>query len=221
MQKRKTLLILSVLAVLCVALVAPVYAAYSNSIIYTKFNSLTWTDYSLGQSYSYMTADVKTKLTFEGTPGVSAKIAFSNDTAGDPSGIILVFGDDESTLSVYYNQGADEVLIGSGTYTNDGNATTRIVFSGGKLDIYTRYGIRGSQAQIVDGFSFNENFAYLRVKGTDTNTTTNGFAQVDVNAGASGGAGNMSNIVMGFLPVIVLFAMLGVVLGLLKKFGKI
>lgn len=220
MQKRKALLTTATVLLLCIAIIAPVCAAYSNSIIYTKFNSLTWTDYALDKNYTYLTADIKTKLTF-GTLGTSAKIAFFNDTTGNPSGITLIFGDDTHTLYVYYSQGLDEVLIGSGTYTNDGNSTTRLVFNDNKLTIYANYGNKASQAKIVDGFSFNEDIAYLRVKGTDTNTTTNGYAQVDINAGVSGLSGSATSILTDFFPVIILFAMLGMVIGLLKKFGKI
>jgi hypothetical protein len=210
------------LSLLLVALAAPVYASYATSIMYTKFNlPNAWQDIALDQTYNHLTADIKVYLDFNVT-GTWAKIYFANDTSGSSEGINLLFGDDGVTLKVYYVQEPSEVLIGTGTYTLTGNvSTTRVVFSGSKLDVYTHYENRTLRTKIVDGFSLSTPIANIRARGTSTWTVENGYVQVNVNVGASGLSGSTTDIVMSFLPVIVTFAMLGMVFGMLKKFGKI
>ncbi len=220
MNKRQILTV-ALLAVLCIAIAAPVYASYTTSLMYTNFNSTSWTSYALDQDYTALTADVKVRLTYNVT-GSWAKVAFMNDTGDTPMGILLAFSDDDSTVTVYYVNGATEVEIATGTYTDTVNATTtRLVLSGNKVSIYTNYGNRTSQQTILSSFSFNEPMSYLRVKGSDVNTASNGYVQVNVNTGASGISGSTTDTVMQFVPVIVTFTMLGMILGLLKKFGKI
>jgi hypothetical protein len=221
MNKRRILTV-AMLALLLVAIAAPVYASYATSIMYTKFNlPNAWQDIALDQTYTHLTADIKVHLTFN-VSGTWAKIYFANDTSGSSEGINLLFGDDGVTLKVYYVQEPSEVLIATGTYTLTGNvSTTRVVFSGTKLDVYTNYGNRTLQTKIVDGFSLSTPIADLRVRGTSTGTVQNGYVQVNVNTGVSGVSGSTTDIVIQFVPVIVVFAMLGMVLGMLKKFGKI
>jgi len=223
MQKRKTLLIVGLLATLCASIAAPVYAAYATSIIYSDFNSTTWTNNVLDKEYTTMTADIDVRLAI--VTNQWAKFAFTNQTSdndatSDPSGIILVFND-AGTVTAYYMVGATEVEIGTGTYTDQANITSaRLVLSGGKVSIYADYGNRATQQTLVNGFSFSEGINTLRVKGTNETTTTGGYAQVDVNVGAVGIGGNIIDTMSAYIPIIVLFAMLGMVLGLLKKFGK-
>ncbi len=225
MQKRKTLLISTALLLCIAALVVPVYASYANSIMYTKFNLLDWTNYQLDQEYSYFTADIKNNLIYNVT-GTWAKVAFTNGTGDNPIGINVIFSDDDSTVKVYYIDGTTETEIASGNFTDPSSAssgnvsTTRVVFSGGKVSVYTNYGTRNS-AKILDGFSFPDTMTYLRVKGSDLHTVQDGYMQVNVNVGTAGASGNTTSIVMEFIPIIVVFAMMGMVLGLLKKFGKI
>lgn len=225
MQKRKTLTVL-MLALLAIAVVAPVYASYATAVMYTKFNSTDWTDYELDQNYTAVTIDIRNYLNYNVT-GTWAKVAFTNQTGetGTTAGINLIFSDDDETVKVYYINGATEIELASGTYdhgTSGANASvTRLILSNSKVTVYTNYGNRTLQTKILDGFAFSEPISYLRVKGSDLNTAQGGYVQVNVNTGVSGVSGSTTNIVMEFIPVIVTFAMLGMVLGLLKKFGKI
>jgi len=218
MNKRRTLLIATTMLLLSLS-VSIAYASYVNSIMYTKFNLPdAWQDYALDQRYTYLTADIKNHLTFNVT-GTWAKVYFANDTSGSSEGVNLLFGDDGVTLKVYYVQEPSEVLIGTGTYTLTGNvSTTRVVFSGNKVDVYSNFGNRALQTKIVDGFSLNQTVADLRVRGTSSNTVEDGYMQVSINTGT---VSSMTGTVTAFVPLIVTFAMLGMVLGLLKKFGKI
>ncbi len=223
MNKRKALLTVTMLILLC-SWISIAYAAYATSIIYSKFNSLNWIDYELDQAYTSATIDIRNYLTYDET-GVWAKVAFTNqstaeDPTSDPQGIILIFSDDDTTFRVYYMLGMSEVQIGNGTFTDPssgGNtiSTTRIVLSGNKVDVYAHYGTK-NQVKVVDGFSFNEEFSVMRVKGTDLNTASNGYVQVNINVGTAG-VGAIVNV---YIPVIVTIAMLGMVVGLLKKYAK-
>lgn len=222
MNKRRILTV-ATLALLCIAIVAPVYASYATSVMYSDFNTVdAWVDYALDKTYTSLTADVKCHLTFNATGTPWAKVYFANDTSGSSEGINILFGNDGITLKVYYIQEPNEVLIGTGTYTRTGNvSTTRVVFSGTKLDIYTNYGNKALQTKIVDAFSLSTPIADLRVRGNTAYVATDGYMQVNVNTGVSGVSGSTTDVVVQFIPVIVTFAMLGMVLGMLKKFGKI
>ncbi len=222
MQKRRTLLIVATLALLC-ATISSAYASYATSIMYSHFNTAnSWVDYALDKTYTSLTADLKCHLTFNSTGTPWAKVYFANDTSGSSEGINILFSNDGSTLDVFYIQEPTEVLIGTGTYTCTGNvSTTRVVFSGTKLDVYTNYGVKASQTKIVDGFSISTPIADLRVKGSTAYVATDGYMQVNVNTGISGITSGTTDIVVQFMPAIVTFAMLGLILGMLKKFGKI
>ncbi len=223
MNKRRALLTVTALALLLSVSVA--YASYATSIIYSKFNSTDWTDYELDQDYMSATIDIKNALTYNVT-GTWAKIAFTNqstanDSTSDPQGIIIIFSDDDKTFKVYYMLGMSEVQIGNGTYTNPASggstlSTTRVILSGNKVTVYANYGDKTNQAKAVDDFSFNEEFSVMRVKGTDLNTASDGYVQVNVNVGTAG----TSTIINAWIPVIVTFALLSIVLGYLKKIGK-
>ncbi len=221
MQRRKTLLTALTVLIACAlacALVNSAYAAYATSIIYTKFNSTNWSEYALDQTYDYLAANIKCRLAI--TTDNWSKVAFfnqstTNDGTADPQGIIVIFNN-QGDVKVYYADGLAEVELGAGKYY--GNTTdVRIVLSDGKVTVYTNYGDRATQEKIVDGFSFAESISHIRVKGTHASTATDGYVQVDVNMGASG---NVGAIVNAWFPVIVTFALLGVVLGLLKKYAK-
>jgi len=214
MNKRRALLTVTTLILLC-AIVGSAYASYATSVLYTKFNSLSWSDYTLDKSYTVVTIDIKNYLTFNVT-GTWAKVAFTNHTGdtGTVVGINVVFSDDDETVKVYAIDGATEVLIGTGTYNH--TSTTRIVLSGQKIYAYAHVGNKTS-TKFVDGFSFSEPFAYLRVKGSDVDTASDGYVQVNVNTGGAGTQASVNE----WIPIIITFAMLGICVGYLKKIGKI
>jgi len=194
-------------------LIPSAYASWNASIIYTKFNNLTWTDYQLDKTYTAVTIDVYNYLIYNDTTAndqAVAKVAFTNDTSANPLGINLLFYKD-GTLKVFYIDGSTEVQIGSGSWTK-GNAT-RVVLANGEVTVYEHYGVEDQQETIVNGFSFSEEFAYLRVKGESTGVATNGYVQVEVNPGTA----DVNYTVQAWIPLILTLAMLGMAVGMLKR----
>jgi len=212
MQRKTSLAYIAVLILFLGSALAVVYAAYSTSIIYSKFNSTDWYTEPLDKNYTAVTIDIKCYLTFNTTGTPAAKVAFMNETTNVKGIIVLFFKD--NTEKIYYNDGIVEVQIATGTWAK-GN-TTRIVLSSKKITIYDYYGIKDSQTKILDGFSFDEEFANVRAKGATAYTATDGYVQVDVNAGAAGTSG----IIMDWIPSILSLMMLGIAIGMISKFVR-
>ena len=210
MQRRT----IAVSLALTLLLIASVYASWGCSVIYNKFNSIDWSDYELDKTYTAVTIDVYNYLTYNETTAndqAVAKVAFTNDTSANPLGINLLFYKD-GTLKVFYIDGPTEVQIGSGTWSK-GNAT-RVVLANGEVTVYAKYGVKDQQATVVNGFSFSEEFAYLRVKGETAYVAEDGYVQVEVNPGTA----NVSYAVQAWIPTLVSLAMLGMAIGMIKKY---
>lgn len=211
MEKRRTLTAALVAALSIALLVASATAAYNVSITYPKFNSGTWTYYDIGAAQDNIISNVTNRLTYNETTAEWAKVAFLNSSSGTATGIILQMKYTSNVLNVYYVEnavlGASDVLIATGTW---GENSTKIVLAGDKLDVYDANGL------LVNDFAVAPALEYIGATG-GTNYVTGGYVGVGVNQGTAGATA----IVTGFIPVIVTFAMLGMVLGLLKKFGKI
>jgi len=210
MNKRRTLSAALVTLVLAAFVITGANAAFNVSITYPKFNSGSWTYYNPGALES-VTSNVTNRLTYNTTTAEWIKVAYLNASSGVATGVILMFKYTTSVLQVYYCEdtvlGVADVLIATGTWDEN---NTRVVLAGQKLTIYDADGI------LVQNFAFNQPIHYIGVMG-GTNYVTGGYLGVAVNQGVAG----TTAIVTQFIPVIVTFAMLGMVLGLLKKFGKI
>jgi hypothetical protein len=188
-----------------------VYASYSTSIIYSKFNDTEWYTETLDRNYTSVTIDIIPHLTFNQTGTPAAKVAFMNETT-DVKGIIVLFYQD-NTEKVYLADGVTEVQIATGTWTA-GNIT-RIVLASQKVTITDHYGVEASEATILDGFSFDKAFANVRAKGATAFTATDGYIQVDVDAGTVG----MTSTIADWMPTLIELMMLGMTIGILGKMG--
>ncbi len=211
MQKRRALTTTIATLLLAAFVVATVQAAYNVSITYPKFNSSTWTYYDMSSNYDSFVTNVTNRLTYNDTTAEWAKVAFLNASSGAATGLILMFKYTSNVLQVYYCEdaalGASDVLIATGTWDEN---NTKIILAGDKLTVYDASGI------LVSDFAFNQPVRYIGVCG-GTDYVTGGYVGVAVNVGTAGATA----IVNSFIPVIVTFACIGMVLGLLKKFGKI
>lgn len=213
-MKRRTLITQTAILTLLIASVfARVHASYSTSILYSKFNNTDWYTEELDKAYTGVSIDVKCHLTFNATGTPAAKVAFMNDTTGTPKGIILLFFKD-GTEKVFVNDGLTEVQIATGEWAA-GNAT-RIILTNQKVTIYDFYGVEDSETKILEGFSFDEDFANVRAMGTTNYTATDGYMQVDVGAGAA----STAYVISDFMPTLLSLAMLGMAIGMISKYGR-
>ncbi|MEM2099604.1 MAG: hypothetical protein QXU99_07715 [Candidatus Bathyarchaeia archaeon] len=212
MQKRRVLFsAITLVLLLCTA--TTVYASYATSILYIKFNDEIWKNYQLDKQYTTVTIDVKNYLTYNATTGgdPSAKVAFTNDTGDTPEGIQLLFKK-SGTLEVWKIEGLTEVKLASSKW--DVSDITRITLSGQKLSVWASYNT--NKTAILKDFSYGNYFEYLRVKGGGSYIATDGYVQVNVNSGAAG----TSAIINQWIPIIVTFVCLSIVLAYVKKIGS-
>jgi len=210
METRKLLLKTALILTLLCAIAIPVYAYTVESVLYTKFNTITWTDYQLDKQYTTLTVNLKPFLTFNTTGTPFAKVCFVNGTT-NPEGLIFLFYSD-GTGKIYKIEGETEVQIATFTY-GKGNIT-RLSLASGKITVYEYYDVKDKKATILSGFAFGNSIGYLRVKGDSEFTATDGYFQVEVNVGASGGMD-----ITEWLPSIISLAMLAMCFGMIKRLG--
>ena len=210
-------LIMSVMSALLLGLLVLSVCAssYSNSIMWTNFKGTDKRSFLMSESYTSMTADVITHVVWNES-GSAVKVGFFNETV-TPQGIWLYYAREgetnAGTLDVWYLVEPNEVKIATGTWS-DGN-TTRVKLSGGKLTVICHYG-ETSKATILENFSFDKPLAYVQTTGASTYSLQGGYVQVNVNAGAGAG---MDSAIMDWMPTLLSFAMLGMTVGILKKFA--
>ena len=211
MNKRRTLSVATVAMLLAAFVITAAQASYNVSITYPHFNSGNYTYYDMVSRYDSLTTNVTNLLTYNSTTAEWIKVAFLNSSSGTATGVILQFKYTTNILNVYYVEnavlGVSDVLIGVGTW--DVN-NTKVTLAGDKLNVWDADG------KLVSNFALAEPVRYIGVQG-GTNYVTAGYVGVGVNQGTAG----TTAIVTSFIPVIVTFAMLGMVLGMLKKFGKL
>ena len=210
METRKLLLKTVLILTLLCAIAIPVYAYTVESVLYTKFNSATWTDYKLDKKYTTLTVNLKCFLTFNDTGTPCAKVCFVNGTT-TPEGLNFLFFKD-GTGQIYKLEGITEVQIATFTWAK-GNIT-RLSLASGKVTVYEYYDVKDKKAMVLSGFAFGNFIEYFRVKGETAYTATNGYFQVEVNTGASGGMD-----IIEWLPSIISLAMLAMCFGMIKRLG--
>lgn len=165
------------------------------------------------EKYTTMTADVTTHVNWNQS-GTHIKVGFMNETT-IPQGIWLFYVNVDGSevtgiLDIWYLVEPNEVKIATGTWYN-GN-TTRVILSNGYLTVICNYG-EDNEATILKDFSFDKPLEYVQTTGASTYSLKGGYVQVNVNAGV----GAMGGVITDWLPTIVSFALLGIVIGLVKK----
>jgi len=220
----KALRVALVSVVFCVLLVAFCGKAFATtesvsgshiSVGYTKFNSTSWYCFDLGKNYSSLTVDCVQYLAWNGTGEHTIEIKFANYVVPPETlhGILFQVRNTDKRLCVYFVDGTDLILLatGSAEAMPFGN-TTRIVFHDGQVDVYALYGT-ASEVQLVSGFGFPYDVQFITVSGQDTKCVTGGYATFDLNV-------SMGSTIMEWVPTLLSFAMLGMVLGLIKRTGR-
>jgi hypothetical protein len=213
----KALLILAI-ALMCGLMVSSAYASYFvKTWVWTPFNSATWTYYQFaddGKGDKSFTATIINRL-LNGSTLQWAKVAFMNSsTSTDRQALILMFQMTANTyggtLKVYYCDGVlgvADVLIATGTYDEN---STKVILQNGLISVYTK-----TNGYLVKDFGFDEDVNTIGVCG-GSNYVSNGYLQVLFNTGT----GAIGSTVMEWMPIVVSFAMLGVLLGIVKKYAS-
>jgi hypothetical protein len=198
-------------------MVSTVNASYFvKSWVWTPFNSPAWSYYQFqddDKGDKSFTATITDKL-LNGSDMQWAKVAFMNSsTTATRQALILQFHMTANTyggtLTVLYCDGVlseADVVLASGTY--DINSTT-VTLANGLISVHTQ-----TDGDLVKDFGFDEDVCVVGIEG-GSNYVSNGFLQVLFNAGT----GAIGNTVMEWMPLVITFAMLGVVLGIIKKVG--
>jgi len=212
-MKRSRVLLTALLLLTLSSAIAVCYASSTYSILYTKFNDETWKNYQLDKQYTSLNVDIKSFITFNETTGDPAcKVAITNDTGDTPEGLNFLFKRDSNALQIWKIEGVTEVMIASGTYTDE--ETVRVTLSSGYVTVKTYNGT--AYTTVLQNFAFSNYIEYVRVKGSGSDIATDGYMQVEVNAGSAGINSSITEI----LPAIVSLAMLGVAIGIVKKTGR-
>lgn len=213
-MQRRTALLLTLLLALCASII-PVYASCVRSISYTVFNSLTLTAYKLDKNYTQgFYAKIINNLVYNTTTNKAAiaRLHFGQ-SSGSGAYVELSFWPNKE-LHVWYNDGSSSTEIGVSKWET-GNLTQVYVTKDGVLsvrDYKGNYAVKNYGIGAVTLY-------YVGGHGEVTAKICNsGYLTIEVSDyGAYGGSA--TDVVMKWLPIIITFAMLGMVLGIVKKFG--
>lgn len=211
---RLTSLIAILTVILAVGALSPAYASCVRSISYTVFNSSTFTYYALDKNYtSGFAATVVNKLTYNTTTNKAAIVRFHLDEDTASGAYIELSFWATKELHVWHNDGSTSVEIGAG-YWESGNNTKLTVTKDGVISVVDYDG-----NYVVKNYGIGAVTLYW-VGGHGESTAsiaTSGYVTVSV--GTVEGS-DVTSAVTPWIPVIVTFAMLGVALGFIKKFGS-
>lgn len=208
--------VIPLIALLLFSLAITVNASYSTSILYTHFNSLTKYYESIGENITSTTIYVTNRLIWNSTTSSpQVAIGFSNITySGEATEkyICVQWVKTSTKVQILIKEGTSEILLGETTYTNL-NQTIRLRFTGSKLDV-SILGTDGKYSAIITGFSYNIPIRAIATWGTSY-SVADGYVQCDI-----GGYGSADVNITQWIPTIISIAMLGVVMGLLKKYTE-
>lgn len=208
----KRILLLAMLSVLLVASVSSVYAVKRYSAIYTTFNATETTYKALDENYTTVVLEVCNKLTYSAvheTESLLKAHVFLVNSTDLPMGIKLMFYNN-TVFDIYYKVVEDEVKIGDG-FWNETAVEVRI--RDGEVTVYD-----SKSEKVIEGFGMDATIGQLGFSG-GVDFTTSGYVQICVSTYGTSGSDYMG-IMTEWMPIIVQFMMLGIVMGLLKKFSK-
>jgi hypothetical protein len=80
---------------------------------------------------------------------------------------------------------------------------------------------------VLNNYGWSDNFTAVGFCGSGNWNVESGYLQVDVNEGwggggvsASGSTADVTNIVLEWMPLIIVFMMLGLIMGIMKKMSR-
>lgn len=195
-------------------------AVYVKSIPYNAFNKLSpITFYQVDKNYttSWQVKIVNNLVYNVTTPNANAfaLVRLQPSTAGDSPYVELSFIKGGTLLVTYSYDGTSDIQAATGTWYA-GKPVVVTLDSNGYLDVNV-YDNNDKLVEVLKDFTYgNLTLQYVGAHGGQY-TATAGYVQVEV---SSGPAGDVAPIINMWIPVIVSFAMLAVVLGFIEKVSK-
>lgn len=218
MQSRTAKILCITLLFIC--LVTNVYAYTTITIPYDKFNTQTPTYYQTDKTYTLFEAEITIDATYN-TSNSNAVIVLmlTNSKDNDKDGIVFkIFASLAQvfimTDGVYANNKIAEIAGDVGWKNKIGN-TWVITYADGKLSI----GNSTDKDVLVSNYAYS-NFELNYVQVSDGSAVPKSLTSGNVYVSIDDSMLQTETLVYAWIPVIVTFAMLGVVLGLLKKVTK-
>lgn len=215
---KKALVLTGIIALLLY--IAPVLATYSTSFVYTAFNSETATYKALDTTYATWSAKLTNVLTYNATESGTATIRL-NSTATENSYIDACFNQDLTCDIWWSDNGTSAVKIGSGTFVKS-EAVYVSRDSKGYLDFGNSTDKDAFISNFVVGALTLEDIGGLGSAGVGDvqYVATTGYISVEIGISSTDPT-DMTASIMDWMPLVVQFAMLGMVMGMLKKYGKL
>lgn len=220
MQKHTITILATLIAILASASI--VYAnPWDHIFPYTDFNTTTVTWVALPKSYTEWKVQITNGLEFNATNAESAQIYLSpvNTLTGTPppapqgKTFLRVTSWADRTLEVWYSNGANEqrIVLNSSGWIAASN-TILLTYYNGKLNVgYTT----DPDALLSNYNASGLTISYVGVFGEeDIQVCDSGFLTVAVE---SAEMQKLTDVALSWVPVIVIFAMLSVVLAMIKK----
>lgn len=215
---KRTLLLALLSVALVSASVSIAFADYHTSFVYNVFNDVTLRFEELDDTYTDFYAEIGMKLTFNDTTESPHADVIFNASVLNKRIIVQYYDDGSETGAVVYQTGDDVAQIATFDWVDNDNYTTYVDLDDGLLTVKHGLDSEGysDAVLIVDEFSINFNMTYVGEQGV-VYCATAGFIQVDIST-YGGSGGSYMGAISAWLPTIVQFAMLGMVMGLVKKF---
>lgn len=221
MKTKTALLTLAIILSLVLAAVPAVFASEVRTIPYQYFNN-QMTFFKLNYNYTNAwTVYITNYLTYNTTTAGKANLRLHPANTSVYKCAIELNFDYDGDLFVYYADDAGTIVgIGSGKWVS-GEAVVVSVSADGIINV----GNKTDKDYIVKNYGAGSSAIDLYYVGaaSDTGTAksiaTAGYINIEV-YGSATGTTDISSLVMVWIPVIVTFVMLGVVLGFVKKIGS-
>jgi len=166
---------------------------------------------TLDKPYTTITILITNHLVWNETGSPAVSLGFTNlSYVGEGTEKYLsIYWTKAKDLKLIVREGSNEITVANTTYVN-ANFTVKLCLSDNKLSAFVLDNTK-NYVPLISGFSYNTPLVSIITWGAE-NSTTDGYVQCDVGAGVMG-----SFSVTEWLPAIISLAMLGMVVGLMKK----
>ena len=224
---RRAVLAITIALILITAPILTVSAKDSISIPYNVFNkpSTEVTVYNLTQTYSApWQAKIDLHLTFNmSTANTQVSIIFPANTSDGTPAIEIYLKSDGGIIVDYYAIGeTSAVTIGTGSYDNDDGpmAEAIVEMASEYLNVKAYNATTGGYDYIVRKFAIDGyQISQIKAKGGE-NFVTAGYLTVIIDPTTFVDLGSTTDIIIQVVPAIAMVAVLGFIVGTIKKMTK-
>ena len=218
MRKSPVVVMALVVLLLAGAFLAVAGASWSTTFIYTKFSTTDTTAIALDDTYSSWSFVVYNHLTYVNATS-EAKLIFSNTTEAAKEGLMLTMKQAgvADGLKVYYKVGDSDIELASATWDADDEVTCHV--SSGLLSVTLYDNSTDSDVAVLEDFAFSVDISAICASASAASGCSAGYVNVVSGYGIAGGSGGMTSTITEWLPIILEFAIIGMIFGMVKKFG--